>query len=58
MVKFAVKNSKNEKKLHKKVSKPDLVQPGFEPKSTRHESDALATTANLPHIKTLENYNT
>ena len=34
----------------------DLVQPGFEPRPTRQESDALATTANLPHTKLLENY--
>ena len=31
------------------MSKSDLVQPGLEPRSTRQQSDALATMANLPH---------
>ena len=39
------------------MSKSNLVQPGFEPGSTRQESDAVATTANLSHTKLLENYN-
>ena len=38
------------------MSMSDLVQPGFEPESTCQETDALATTANLPHTKVMENY--